>query len=571
MVPSYNKLIISGLAMLCTLGAWMAIGMFLLPSGVNRVFVSKALLPVAAGLIGVGLIQTVRRIHRPKGAPQPRCQAEQTIWGDLLLLLLPLTPIVQYILANQDMLSIMDSALVFLFFSAIIGACCIACPGLLSLAFPRWPNHIIMLTSVGLAHTMFNMGSYSSAFGWYQAGIFKVQGPILLVTIAALTGVYAASRKTCYAMVVGMFSVSLIAGWKTGARDGSDRAATAEVPPAPLLSFLAGKHMLHRPDVFLLIYESYANRETLDAYGFDNSPQTDFLESHGFHIYEGTYTVGACTLKSMSRVLHPVRILPHSNYRLFTAGYSAVPAIFKEQGYQTTAIIGQGYVFQRTFPAYDYYYPKVTSKPAHIISRAIWEGEFRFDISFDATPYDSFLAEKRDALSRPYPAPIFCYCHNRLPGHSQNSGICRPDETQLYLMDVVKANQEMQVDVQTILQHHPDAIIILAGDHGPYLTKNCFNLEGYPASEINRLDIQDRYGSFLAIRWPDPQLASAGGIQILQDIFPVIFAHLFQDASILDARIEPLTLADEVCKVQVDRGIITGGPDKGTPLFLKYE
>jgi phosphatidate phosphatase APP1 len=37
-------------------------------------------------------------------------------------------------------------------------------------------------------------------------------------------------------------------------------------------------------------------------------------------------------------------------------------------------------------------------------------------------------------------------------------------------MDVVKANQEMQVDVQTILQHHPDAIIILAGDHGPYLT-----------------------------------------------------------------------------------------------------
>ncbi len=51
----------------------------------------------------------------------------------------------------------------------------------------------------------------------------------------------------------------------------------------------------------------------------------------------------------------------------------------------------------------------------------------------------------------------------------------------------------------------------------------------------------------------------------------MIFAHLFQDASILDARIEPLTLADEVCKVQVDRGIITGGPDKGTPLFLKYE
>ncbi len=195
--------------------------------------------------------------------------------------------------------------------------------------------------------------------------------------------------------------------------------------------------------------------------------------------------------------LQTVRILPHSNYRLFTAGYSAVPAISKNRGTKPR-YHRPGLCIPAHLSRLRLLLSQGDIKTGPSSSRAIWEGEFRFDISFDATPYDSFLAEK-EMRSRPYPAPIFCYCHNRLPGHSQNSGICRPDETQLYLMDVVKANQEIQVDVQTILQRHPDAIIILAGDHGPYLTKNCFNLEGYPASEINRLDIQDRYGSFLAM------------------------------------------------------------------------
>ena len=43
--------------------------------------------------------------------------------------------------------------------------------------------------------------------------------------------------------------------------------------------------------------------------------------------------------------------------------------------------------------------------------------------------------------------------------------------------------------------------MIITGDHGPYLTK-IVPSKKYPSDEVNRYDIQDRYGTFLAIHVP---------------------------------------------------------------------
>ena len=62
----------------------------------------------------------------------------------------------------------------------------------------------------------------------------------------------------------------------------------------------------------------------------------------------------------------------------------------------------------------------------------------------------------------------------------------------------------MKQDIEAIIANDPEAIIVIAGDHGPSLTKNCSILgkDDYNLSEISRLDIQDRFATFLAIRWP---------------------------------------------------------------------
>ena len=79
----------------------------------------------------------------------------------------------------------------------------------------------------------------------------------------------------------------------------------------------------------------------------------------------------------------------------------------------------------------------------------------------------------------------------------------------------------MKNDVLNILSNDSDPIIVLLSDHGPSLTKNCRELRGYDISTIDKYDLQDRYGTFLAIHWSDKTIHDNFNIQITQDIFPV--------------------------------------------------
>jgi len=145
---------------------------------------------------------------------------------------------------------------------------------------------------------------------------------------------------------------------------------------------------------------------------------------------------------------------------------------------------------------------------------------------------------------------------------------------QLYRERLQKANREMQQDVETITANDPGALIIIAGDHGPYLTKNCTGTASkYELSEIDRLDIQDRFGTFLAIRWPSDDYADFDRITVLQDVFPAVFAYLYQDAEFLELKIDPIIFRNSVhiSGASVDGGIIRGGVHDGEPLFLSGE
>ena len=55
-----------------------------------------------------------------------------------------------------------------------------------------------------------------------------------------------------------------------------------------------------------------------------------------------------------------------------------------------------------------------------------------------------------------------------LIGHSSK---CGSEDKNLYFEGLKKANLEMKHDVTNILANDPNSIIVLVGDHGPYLTK----------------------------------------------------------------------------------------------------
>jgi hypothetical protein len=69
---------------------------------------------------------------------------------------------------------------------------------------------------------------------------------------------------------------------------------------------------------------------------------------------------------------------------------------------------------------------------------------------------------------------------------------------------------------------------------------------GHTISEISRLDIQDRFGTFWAIKWPAEDFSKYDDVTVLQDLFPATFAHLFKDDKLLEEKVAPTKLQENI-------------------------
>lgn len=560
------------------LGGYFAVLSFFLPEGVNSSFTSN-LWPVLWGTAfllfsGVGISRQSPSLPRAKpkiGSPWPI--------QSFVLALVPLIPICRYFVTNLDVFSTGDIVILLAVTAGLAMVAIVAIPVVLG-SFVDPKIHSIT-TSAGL-YVLFNMASLSESRAWHQQGNLAEQIALLLVVFLVL-GTFSRLRSSAFALIVGAFlalEIILSLGADGPGADLSLGAATSGaqktaekvdlIEESNWAKTVTGNPWVATPDVYLLAFESYANEETMDLYNIDNSQQIDFLIGSGFTIYDGTYSVASSSIPSMSRVLS-VSSSPSIEGRRATSGESLVTDIFKSRGYATHGVFPSDYLLRGFTPTYSSFFPPVglVQETAGPLTAAVLRGEFLFDEGFVTVRYEQYLEKKRKVLSLNSPTPNFLYSHNKYPGHSQNSGDCfLPDEVERYAEGLSEANREMKLDISAI----PDldnAIVIIAGDHGPYLTKNCTGLGSYPLEEIDRLDYQDRYGAFLAIRWPG-EIPNNSRIQILQDIFPAVFASLVDSEGLFeDARITGFTIDEAAGLGRVENGVIRGGQDDGQPLFLE--
>ena len=412
-----------------------------------------------------------------------------------------------------------------------------------------------------------NMAALSQRFSWHEKGSLKIQLAVFLgVFFVSSLFFYIKYEKFLYYFVIFIFlttPISLL--WGNG--DQAPKSVLAE-GDNQLLMMVRGREPVITPDIYLLLYDAYVPNETMLAYGIDNHAQEQYLESLGFKLYPQTYSVGHDTLGTMSRLFN-ASTDHYGNTRKGVSGNGVVNKLLESFGYKTYGIFFWHYFFRGVTPNYDYLYPPYSSSK-NVLIKAVATGEFIYDVDDHRVSREQFLAERERFFSTESTSPKFVYLHTDRPTHSQNSGVCRPNEVELYAERVIEANEAMKQDIEEILSNNPDAIIIVAGDHGPSVTKNCVCLgSSYDVSEISRLDIQDRYATFLAIKWPSQDYEKYDNIVVLQDIFPSIFAYMFQDVSILDAKIDPVSI-DTACVdgITLNNGIIEGGIYDGEPLFL---
>jgi hypothetical protein len=534
-----------------------------LPRGVTCQFVQRGVILFGAASILAGALTLLVHFFKGEGI-KGRYKLQKIEPADLLLVLLPLTPVIQYLFTNRTVISPLEFVYVILFFIAI------AC--LFILLFPVLAGNlastrIVKALGLAFATTITSMPLLSHRYFWYQKGSLKIQLLFMGIIFLAAWGFSLLKNKWVLPLMVVVFFLSNT-GMQVFQEGGNQVPATESMEDNLLLKMASGKVPISTPNVYLLVYDSYVPAEVTAAYGIDNSAQEASLGSLGFTLYPNTYSVGSDTIGTMSRVLN-VSTSYYGNSRRGVSGDGVVQRIFRSLGYKVYGIFPTDFMFRGIGSSYDYLVPQEITPTGIQLVRGILMGEFRFDLGFSDQPRQEYLAVKHSSLSGTLGSPIFVYSQSDLPGHSQNSGTCLPDETGLYQERLASANREMMEDVNTVLKSDPGAIIILAGDHGPYLTKNCARTSGfYGSADINRMDILDRFSTFLAIHWPDSETMQYDHIVILQDLFPAIFAVMYHDSGMLDARIESvIPPSSAISGVSVSNGVIHGGINDGELLY----
>ncbi len=531
--------------------------------GVNYDFTSKLGKYILYFVIGAMLVFILLMTTDRGGKLSFKFTPEKYFITDALLLLLPLTPIVQYILVNNAILSVKESFYVIALSLLVFGIYTFAIPMVLRVFMPTRTTLIVGLAFV---FTLASMALLSKYFSWFEVGELQKSVALFVGTFFVVwLFLYFSDKKTLYIFIALVFILNSLSIYFSLKDEKASSVFSSE--NMKILTQIDKQEPIASPNIYLLIYDAYVSNETMLAYGIDNSAQEEYLVSQGFQLYPHIYSIGADSIASMSRTLNASSEYYGASRRA-VSGDGLTQFVLRNLGYETYGLFPYDYMFLGVGESYDYSFPQgIDVSSSNQLLKAIFLGEFRFDVSF--VKRDEFIEAKQAVFKDPFKHQVFIYAHSDRPSHSQNSGACLANETELYMERLQEANIEMKQDLDLIIENDPNAIIIVAGDHGPYLTKNCISTTGfYDTSEISRLDIQDRYGTFLAIRWPTGDFVKYDDITVLQDLFPSVFAYLYQDPKILEYKIEPIIGgSNSISDVTVNNGIISGGVDDGEPLF----
>lgn len=318
--------------------------------------------------------------------------------------------------------------------------------------------------------------------------------------------------------------------------------------PKQLTTLMKKITLKDKPNIYLFVYDGIPNERVFKTQNLPFDRIRIIAAENGFKMYDDTYTLGEMSLDSMGNMLNMNNQLiskvgkntteAHDTY----AGNSYTNLILRKNSYSSHFLLNNYYVSKNAITNKNYFdemYPPRVMKTVDwdffaILLRGIFQGEMNFDTKgwevSDINQYSSVQKRKLELISDQH-TPKFVVNHLNLPGHSQNSGVCLPDETERWKSNLSQALIYMKDDFEAVVAHDPEAIVIAIGDHGPSLTGDCYRLAGWPRSKISIDMIWDRIGTMVAIRWPDPQRASKYDEMLVtnQDIFPVVFAYLMDD------------------------------------------
>lgn len=330
----------------------------------------------------------------------------------------------------------------------------------------------------------------------------------------------------------------------------------------------------HTPNIYFLVYDGYPTPVILDALHISRGDVDAYLENAGFKVYPECYSVGSDTLDSMSAVFS-IGGIAYGSKRSTKSGNNVFCDILKKAGYKTSYLVGAYSMPMRgeRLPG-DYYFPTPSKvkKPENVIFACMMRGCMTHSPNtFNDFTQEEWNAKKDFVLNGIGADREFVYAHPDLPGHlSVDRRLRQSDvaEQSEFQTRINKANIAIKHDIDLILNRKYDtnSVIIVAGDHGGVLIHPEDDLKyDTPAYAL------DRFGMYLAIRWPKGESNLHTDIRCLQDVLPEVLAYLSGER-VEDFRIDRTTYPTGgdwagIEEGYVKDGVIQKGPWAGESIF----
>jgi len=319
----------------------------------------------------------------------------------------------------------------------------------------------------------------------------------------------------------------------------------------------------HRPDIYYIILDRYANSETLDRFfDFDNEPFLGQLEQRGFSVardsWANYFKTAFSLVSSLSMDYLDGEALRDGPPQTFGPIHSAlrdhlaVPATLRSLGYEYVHIG-------------NYWEPSATNVDADRVLRFSEGDEFRSalvdgtllsmltpsdaadedpettDFPLLARSHTLFAFERlEDASHRPGPTFVFAHIlvphppyvfdvDGTLPTNEERDERSSKEE---YVRQLRWANQRVLRAIDVLLDvpaGDPEPVIILQADEGPFPSRFASNEHGFNWLKATPDEIQKKFGILNAYHLPGVDLAKLGFYDRISPVnaFRIVFNAYF--------------------------------------------
>ena len=284
----------------------------------------------------------------------------------------------------------------------------------------------------------------------------------------------------------------------------------------------------NKPNIYYLQPDGYASFSNLrnSPYNYDNGAFETFLKQQGFTLYNDYRSNYFSTLLSNTSMFsmkhHYVQEdIEDVSSRNIIMGDNPVLRILKNNGYKTHFISDKPYLLVNR-PKLGYTDTNFEYADLPFIKDG-WSVERNASIDF------------LKAINTNSGKAHFYFLEKMVPSHItglKQYSAGSTQEREMYLERLKESNDWIRKTISRIGRHDPNALIIIAADHGGFVGFD-YTLQSEYASTNPQLT-KSVFGAMLAIKWNNPDFAGYDdGLKTSVNLFRTVFSVLAQDKKYL--------------------------------------